>query len=63
MAPAPFECVAELLWGAVVERAMRALAVVFLTPGCECTPDIVQGAEPVCIEAFIAQPSVEALDV
>jgi hypothetical protein len=44
MALAPFECVAELLWGAVVERAMRALAVVFLTPGCECTPDIVQGA-------------------
>lgn len=34
-----------------------------LTPGCECTQDIVQGAEPVCIEALIAQPSAQALDV
>ena len=61
--PATFECLAELPWGAVVERAMGALAVVLLTPGRECTPDVVQGAEPVSVEALIAQPAVEALDV
>jgi hypothetical protein len=42
---------------------MGALAVVLLTPDRECTPDVVQGAEPVSVEALIAQPAMEALDV
>jgi hypothetical protein len=42
---------------------MGALAVVLFTPGRECTPHIVQSAEPVSVEAFIAKSPVEALDM
>ena len=37
----------ELLRRPVVERAVRALAVVFLTPAVEGSPQIVDCAEPV----------------
>jgi hypothetical protein len=59
----PFHCLAELLWCAIVERSYGALALVLLTPGREWTPDLAQGAEPVSVEALIAQPAMEALDV
>src|SRR5208337_1444411 len=50
----------ELLRRSVVERAMRPLAVVLLPPACQGTPYIIQRAEPVRVEALVAQPSVEA---
>jgi hypothetical protein len=37
--------------------------VVLITPGSQSTPDIVQRPEPACVEALVAQPSVEALDM
>ena len=57
------ELLSELLGCAVVQRAMGPLAVVLLAPGCQSTPDIVQRPEPACVEALVAQPAVEALDV
>lgn len=49
--------------GGVVERAMGTFAVVLFAPGCQSTPDVVERSEPAYVEAFIAQASVEALDV
>jgi hypothetical protein len=46
MALLPSSVWRNFLWCAIVERAMGALAVVLLTPGRECTGDVVQGAEP-----------------
>ncbi len=37
--------------------------VVLLAPGSQSTPDIVQRSEPARVEALVAQPTVEALDV
>jgi len=42
---------------------MRSLAVVFFTPGSQSTPNIVQRSEPTRVQALVAQPSVEALDM
>src|ERR1039458_8264264 len=53
----------ELLWRSVVERAVRTLPILLLAPGCQGTPYIIQRAEPVRVEALVAQPSVEALDM
>src|ERR1700678_3972582 len=61
--PAPFEGESELLRCAIVQRAVGSLAVVLLTPGCQSTPNIVQRSEPTCVEALVAQPAMEALDV
>ena len=53
----------ELLWRSVVERAVWTFAVVLLPPACQGASYIVQRAEPACVEALVAQPSMEALDV
>jgi hypothetical protein len=41
---------------------MRLFAVVLVAPGGECTPDVVQGAEPVCVQAFVTQPTMFPMD-
>src|SRR5580698_8236218 len=56
-------CLPELFRRPISERAVRTLAVVLMTPACQCAPDIIQRAEPVCVEAFVAQPPVEAFDM
>ena len=57
------ELLSELVWRAVVQRTVGALAVVLLAPGCQSTPHVVQCPEPGCVEALVAQPAMEALDV
>jgi len=57
------QLLAELLRCPAVERTVGTLAVVLLTPDSQRTPDIVQRPEPGCVEALVAQPAVEALDV
>src|SRR5215831_2277044 len=57
------QCASELGRRPVVERAMRALAVVLLLPVVQGCSYIIQCSEPVCVEALVAQPSVEALYV
>ncbi len=54
---------AELGRRPVCQRAVRPLAIVFLTPVVEGSPDVAECAELVCVEAFVAQPSMEAFDV
>jgi hypothetical protein len=60
---APFERLAELVRGAVVERAVRPFGVVLPAPVGESISNIVEGSEPARVEALVAQPAVEALDV
>ena len=63
MAPPPFEEFPELVRRAIGQRAVGPLVVVLVTPGGQSTPDIIERPEPGCVEAFIAQPAVEALYV
>src|ERR1019366_2269705 len=56
-------CLPELFRRPVCERAVRTFAVVLMTPACQDAPYIIQRAEPVRVEALVAQPSVEALDM
>ena len=53
----------ELLRRPVVERAVRTLAVVLAPPIGQGASYIVERSEPACVEALVAQPSVEALDM
>ncbi len=53
----------ELLRRSVVERAMRAFAVVLPPPLSRRLPHVIQRAELARGEALVAQPSVEALDM
>src|SRR5450631_3880234 len=53
----------ELLRRPVVERTMRTLAVVLAPPACQSASYVIQRSEPACVEALVAQPSVEAFDV
>ena len=53
----------ELVRRSVVERAVRTLAVVLLPPACQGAPYIIQRAEPVRVEALVAQPPVDAFDM
>src|SRR5665213_2112490 len=53
----------ELLRRPVVERAVRTLAVVLAPPACQGASYVIQRSEPACVEALVAQPSVEALDM
>src|ERR1700678_2341258 len=57
------ELLPELLGRAVVQRAVGPLAVVLLAPGCQSTPNVVQRPEPGCVEALVAESTVEAFDV
>jgi hypothetical protein len=45
--------------GSVSEGAVRSFAVVFLTPGVLGSPHVVRRVEPVWVETFVAQPSIE----
>src|SRR4029077_10984387 len=54
---------AELSRCSVCQRAVRPLAVVFLTPVVEGSPYVIQCAEPTRVQAFIAKTSMEAFDV
>jgi hypothetical protein len=56
-------CPPELIRRAITQRTVRAFAVILLPPACQCNPYIVQRAEPVGVQALVAQPPVEALDV
>ncbi len=53
----------ELLRCPVVERAMRAFAVVLAPPACQGASYVIQRSEPACVEALVAWSSVEAFDV
>jgi hypothetical protein len=53
----------ELSWGPIVERAVGPLAVIYLTPAFESTPNIVECSEPGGIKALVSQPAVEALEM
>lgn len=54
---------AELAWRPIGERTVRPLAFVLLTVLLQRLSNIVEDAEPMRIETFIAQPAVEALHV
>ncbi len=47
-------CPPEFIRCSVSQRTMRPFAVILLSPGCQCYPHIVQGAEPVRVQAFVA---------
>ncbi len=51
----------ELLRCSIAQRTVRTFAVILLPPVRQGAPDIVQGPEPVGVQALVAQPSVEAL--
>src|SRR5438552_165451 len=53
----------ELLRRPVVERAVRTLAVVLAPPARQGAPYIVERTEPARVQALVAQPAVEALDM
>jgi hypothetical protein len=52
----------EFLRSEIAERAVRPDLVVVLTPCFDLAARVVERNEEVLIEAFVAQPSVEALD-
>ena len=45
--------------GSVSEGTVRSFAVVFLTPGVQGSSHVVRRVEPVSVETFVAQPSIE----
>jgi hypothetical protein len=49
--------------GSIVERTVWTLAVILLSPTRQDASYIIECAEPVCVHAFVAQSSVEALDM
>src|SRR5277367_3542420 len=53
----------ELLRRLIAQRTMRAFPVILLAPVRQSVAHIVQGPEPAGVEALVAQPSVEALDM
>jgi hypothetical protein len=53
----------ELLWRPVVERAVWTFTVVLMAPACQGAPYIIQGTEPVRVQALVSQSPVEALDM
>ena len=53
----------ELIRRPVVERAVRALAVVLAPPASQGASYMVECAEPAGVQTLIAQSPVEALDV
>src|ERR1700743_3215155 len=53
----------ELLRRSIVQRTVRSFAVVLPLPVRQRFLHVVQGAEPAYVEALVAQPAVEALDV
>src|SRR5208282_6076482 len=53
----------ELLRRLVAQRTVRAFPVILLPPASQSVAHIVQGPEPGRVQALVAQPSVEALDV
>src|SRR5258708_1356659 len=55
--------VPELLRRPVVERAVRAFAVVLPPPVRQGASYVVERAEPAGVQTLVAQPSVEALDM
>ena len=61
--PRPVEPPAELLGRLVAERAVGPFPIVVLPPGLHDLPRIRQAQEPVLVETFVAQPTVEALAV
>ena len=61
--PALFAGAVELLRGAVVQRTVGTLAVILLLPACQLLADIAKSSEPGCVEALVAEPAMEALDV
>jgi hypothetical protein len=54
---------ASTLLGCNSRASCELLAVIFLTPAFESTPNIVECSEPAGIQAFVSQPAVEALDI
>src|SRR5271166_6813172 len=53
----------ELLRRLIAQRTVRAFPVILLPPVRQGVAHIVQGPEPAGVEALVAQPAVEALDV
>ena len=53
----------ELGRGLVAERAVGPLLIVVLPPRLHDLAGIAEAEEPVLVEAFVAQPAVEALAV
>lgn len=51
----------ELLRRPVVERTVRALAIVLAPPAGQGAAYVLQRSEPTCIQALVAQPSMETL--
>jgi hypothetical protein len=47
----------------VVERTVRAFAVVLPPPACQSASYIIERAEPVGVEALVAQPSLQAFNM
>jgi len=55
--------VGELRWCPVGQRTMRAFPVILLPPGFQRRSDIVEGAEPACVQALVAESAMEAFDM
>src|SRR5271155_827535 len=53
----------ELLRRLIAQRAVWAFPVILLSPTRQGASYIVQGSEPAGVEALVAQPAMEALDV
>ena len=56
--PDAFEGELELPGRAVVERTMRTLAILLHAPGCQSTPDIVDGPGPAGVQAVVTPSAV-----
>src|ERR1700676_5328708 len=57
----PLSC--ELGWRKIAERGVRTARVVVFAPASNLFPRIVEIAQAVEVEAFVAQLAVEALDI
>jgi hypothetical protein len=53
----------ELSWRVICRRRVRLVVIVVVEPDSQLAPGIGQAEEHLHVQALVAQPSVEALDV
>ena len=55
-------CRGELVWGQVLERAVRPDVVGVSAPVLDLAPGILEVREPMLVEALVSERAVESLD-
>jgi len=53
----------ESNWGEIVQRAVRAVLVVFISPSLDNAPGFFQSVKQIAVDTFLSELTDEAFDV